>query len=99
MTTYFPHHCLSSRKVKTGTQTRQDLEADSEAMKECCLLACSFCFLIEPKATSAGMLPCTMGWALPHQLLIKKTPYRLAYSLLTEVPKSLMTIVYQVDIK
>ena len=26
------------------------------------------------------MAPPTMGWTLPHQSLIKKLPYRLAYS-------------------
>lgn len=49
--------------------------------------------LIEPRATSPGMVPPTTGWALPHQSLIKKMPYKLAYSLILwkhslEVPSS-----------
>jgi hypothetical protein len=38
-------------------------------------LACSACFLIEPRTTSQGMAPPTMGWALPPWLLIEKMPY------------------------
>ena len=56
-----------SRSLETG--------ADVEAMEGYCLLACSACFLIEPRTTSLGMAPPTMGWALPHQSLIKKMPY------------------------
>ena len=40
------------------------------------LWACSGSFLIEPRATNPGMKPSIMGWALPHQSLIKKMPYR-----------------------
>ena len=36
---------------------------------------------IESRTTSPGMAPPTMDWALPHQSLIKKTPYRTAYTL------------------
>jgi hypothetical protein len=43
------------------------------------LIACSACFLIEPRTTSSGMAIPTMGWALPCQSLVKKMPYRLAY--------------------
>ena len=35
---------------------------------------CSACFLIEPRTTSPGMTVPTMGWALPHQSLIRKCP-------------------------
>jgi hypothetical protein len=45
-------------------------------------MACSACFLIEPRTTSPGLAPPTMGWALPHQSIIKKIPYRLAYRLI-----------------
>ena len=31
-------------------------------------LACSACFLMEPKTTSPGMAPPTRGWAIDHQL-------------------------------
>jgi hypothetical protein len=54
----------------------------------CCLLAgllwmaCSVCFLIEPRSISSGVAPATVAWSLPHRSLIKKMPYRLAYSLI-----------------
>ena len=43
-------------------------------------MACSACFLIEPRTTSPGMTPPTMGWALSHWSLIKKMPCRLTCS-------------------
>jgi hypothetical protein len=43
-------------------------------------IAWSACFLIEPRTTSPGMAPPTMGWALPHQSVIKKMPSSLAYN-------------------
>jgi hypothetical protein len=48
--------------------------------------------LTVPRTICPGVAPPTMGWTLPHQLLIKKMPYRLAYSqadvgiFLNEVP-------------
>lgn len=35
--------------------------------------------LIEPRAISAGMALSTVGWVLPLQSVIKKTPYSLIY--------------------
>ena len=35
------------------------------------LMACSACSLIEPRTSSPGMAPPTMGWALPQQSLRK----------------------------
>ena len=58
-------------EVKTGTQAGQEAGADAEAMEGWMSLtgllplACSVCFLIEPRSTSPGMAPPTMGWALP----------------------------------
>ena len=43
-------------------------------------LACSACFLTEPRTTSPWMAPPTMVWALSHQSPIKKMPYRLTYN-------------------
>ena len=42
--------------------------------------ACSVCFLAVLRATSPRTAPPTMSWACPYQSLIKKMPYRLAYS-------------------
>jgi hypothetical protein len=36
-------------------------------------------FLIGPRTTSTGIAAPTMGWALPHQSLIKKMFYMTAY--------------------
>lgn len=36
------------------------------------LMTHSACFLIQPRTTCLGMAPPTVGWALPHQPLIKK---------------------------
>ena len=78
------HH---RRKSEQKLQQSRNLEAgaDAEATEECCLLACSpmacsTCFIIKLGTTSPGVAPPTMGWALPHQSLIKKMPHRLAYS-------------------
>jgi hypothetical protein len=38
-------------------------------------LACSACFLIEPRTTSAGLGLLTKVWALPYRSLIEKMPY------------------------
>jgi hypothetical protein len=58
--------------------------ADAEAMKGCCLLACSIWLvqplLIEPKTTSPGITLSTMNWIFPTQSLIKKKPYRVPHS-------------------
>jgi hypothetical protein len=55
-----------TKEVRTGTQAGQEAGADSEAMEGCYLLAyspwlCSACSLIEPKTTSPGMAPPTIG--------------------------------------
>jgi hypothetical protein len=41
-------------------------------------MACSTCFLTDPRATGPKVAPSTVGWALPYQLLIKKISCRLA---------------------
>ena len=48
----FPHHGSSSKEVRTGRHLEESWRL--EAMEECCLLACSACFLIEPRTTSSG---------------------------------------------
>ena len=62
----FPHCCSSPKEVRTGTQAGQEAGADAEVMEGCYLLscfplACSGCFLIEPKTTSPEMVPHTGG--------------------------------------
>lgn len=48
------------------------------------LLACSICFLIPLRTTCPGIDPPTLGWAFPHQQLIKKCPTDLPTSNLME---------------
>lgn len=69
---YNPGHCTALREVKAGTQGRK-LEAGSEAeaVEEHLSWACSDYFLYNP-GLPAGVAPPTVGWALSHQLLIKK---------------------------
>lgn len=72
-----------TEEVRTGTQMQQEPWGRNwpRTWRDACLLPCSACFLIEPGTTCPGMVPPTVGWAFPHQLLIKNMPYRLVYSL------------------
>ena len=77
-----PHHSPSSKEVKGGTQAGQEQEGHGGVLLTALLLiACSTCFLIEPTSTSPKVVPLTMAWALPHQPLVKKMPFRLVHSL------------------
>jgi hypothetical protein len=68
-----PHCCSSPKDVRTELKQGRNLEAgaDAEAMEKEVLntglfsLACSACFHVEPRTTSPGMAPPTMGWAIP----------------------------------
>jgi len=63
-------HIPVHHQRKSGLELTQGrkLEAamDAEAMEECCLLACSACFLIEPRTTSPGWHH--PQWAEPSHL-------------------------------
>jgi hypothetical protein len=66
---------------KTGTQTEPEnleAEADAEAVVGCCFLSCSY--KTQDHQPRDG--PTHNGLGPPHQSLIKKMPYRLAYSLI-----------------
>lgn len=57
-------------------------------MAACCFLAgfpvaCSVCFLTNPRTTCLGMALPTGSWALPHQPLNKKRLHRPAYRPMT----------------
>ena len=79
-------HITVRLQRKSGQELKQDrnLEAGADAeateglLTGILLMACSACFLREPRITSSEMELLTMGWTLPYQSLIKKTPYRLA---------------------
>jgi hypothetical protein len=82
-----PQHCSSLKEVGTGTHTGQEPGGRSWCRSHggmlltgLLIMACSACFLIEPRTTSPRMASPTMGWALPNQSLIKKMPYSLACS-------------------
>ena len=66
------HWRMSGQELKHGRNL--EAGADAEAIEECCLLACSACFLIKPRTTSLGMAPPTVGWALLYQSPNKKMP-------------------------
>jgi hypothetical protein len=59
-----------------------ELEAGTEVatLKELCLalllMACSDCFLIQPRTTCPEVAVPTVGWAFLYQSQIKKMPYR-----------------------
>lgn len=63
---------IQGRNLKAGV--------GAEGLEGCCLMACSARLLVEPRTMSPRVSAPTVGWALPHQSLIKKMPYRLAYS-------------------
>ena len=70
---------LIAQELKQGRNL--EAGADAEAIEECCLLAC-FPWLAQPVffptelgSMNPGMVPPTIGWALPHQSLIKKISY------------------------
>jgi hypothetical protein len=77
--------CQTGQELKQGRTWRQELMQRPwrSAAYWIALMACSACFLIEPRTTSLGMAPPTMGIPHgPHQSLIKKMPNKLAYSLI-----------------
>ena len=51
------------KKLKQGRD--QGAGAAAEDMEGCCLLACSACFLVEPRTTSPGVVPATVGCPPP----------------------------------
>lgn len=100
------HSSLSMKEARTETQTNQEPEGRSwcrgHGMGEMLFtvllfMACS-AFLREPRTTSSGMAPPTMGWAFLHQSLIKEMPtgFPAAWSYrviaLIEVPYFQMTL-------
>lgn len=71
------------KEARPGTQNSKNLRAGAnEETMEGCLLACSLC-LVQPAYSTQDYQPTrdptTAIWALSHQSLIKKIPYRLAY--------------------
>lgn len=73
------------REVRTEQKLKAGIKA--EAMEDICLLACSLdsfldMLLILPRTTCLGVALPTVDWAFPHQSLIKKMPYRLAYRIM-----------------
>jgi hypothetical protein len=56
----FLDHCSSSKEVRTGRGHGGML------LTSLLLMACSSCFLIEPRTTSPDIAPPTICWALPY---------------------------------
>lgn len=72
-----PYSLYHWGEVMAWTQAGQDVEAgpEAEVIKEWYLLAL---LSTQFRTTYPGVAPPRVSWALPHQLLIKKTPRRLA---------------------
>lgn len=66
----------SSHSVTEGSQDRSWSRAYRGAMFITALLfvACSPCFLINPRPPAQGVASSTVSWALPHQPLTKRMP-------------------------
>lgn len=84
LTLLHTQRCSSLKEVGIGPETGQEPGGRSrcrgcggEARSP---QACLACFLIQSRTSRPGTAPPTMGWALPHQSIIKKRPYRLACS-------------------
>jgi hypothetical protein len=83
----FPCDSSSLKEVRTGTQSGQESRSRSWCrgdggvlLTDLLSMACSACFLIESKTISPGVASSPMSRVPPQQSLIKKLPYRLAYS-------------------
>jgi hypothetical protein len=77
-----PHHSSPPKDTRIGIKTGPEPGARSWCgghggvlLIRLPIMAYSTCFLIEPRITKPGMPPPTINWVLPHQSLIKKTPY------------------------
>ena len=75
-------HSLSMEEVRAETQAGLEPGGRSwcsghgeELLTDLLPMACSACFLIEPRTTSPGMAPPTRGWTCLHQSITKKMPY------------------------
>lgn len=79
---YASSHCSSSKEVRAGTWRRGRMQRPWR--RAAYWLAppglLSLLFFSTPQNLRARMTSLTVGWALSRQSLIKKTPYRPAYS-------------------
>jgi hypothetical protein len=64
------------KEIKTGTQARQEPGGKSwcRGHEECCFLACSTCFVIEPRNTSHGGSTIHNGLDPPPSIIYWKCP-------------------------
>lgn len=71
----------SSHFITEGNQGRNASwgKSQKQEQEECCLLACSLCFLIQPRATCIGEAPCRVDMVFSYQLLLKKMFPQLGY--------------------
>jgi hypothetical protein len=95
-----PHCCSSLKEVRTGTQAGQDTGTDAEAMGGGAVfltgllpLACSACFLIEPRTTSPEMATPTMEQLSPIDHQLRKCPTAGSHGCMSpdEAPFSVIT--------
>jgi hypothetical protein len=79
-----------TKEVRTGTQTGQEAEADTEAIEGCSLLACSACSLIEPRLPAQRWSHPQGPFPLDHQLRKCLTVGSLGGISSTEAPFSVI---------
>lgn len=60
-----PHHWLSMKLVRIGTQIGQESGSQRRPWSSAAYWLAWPTFLIEPHTTCPGLAPLTMGWALP----------------------------------
>lgn len=96
-----PPCCLMLEEIRTGAETGLYSMAGADVGPVGCvlftglfLMACSSCFLIEPRTSSPGIIPPKMVWALPFQSLGKCLAVR-SYGVISsiEVPFFQVTLV------
>ena len=84
-----PFHIIVHHWRKLGQGLRTDQEPGGRSwfrgqervlLSGLLLMAWSPCFLIQPRTSSPGVAPPTMGWALLHQSPTEKMTYWFAYS-------------------
>jgi hypothetical protein len=73
-----PHCCSSVKKVRTGTHTGKDSEGRGWCRGHGGMLLTGLLSLLSYRTRTQrcpGMAAPTMGWTLPHWLLIEQMPY------------------------
>lgn len=83
---YFPftsrHQFITERSQGRNSSRAGAWKRELKAIEEGCLLACSVCFIIYTRTICPGVVPPTVGWAFPHQSIIKKMHHKFSNRLI-----------------